>query len=73
MNTKISKDTFLMGALLATALLTVGFASIRTNEDLLARDAALMVVKSGTLIADATPATQTMALQATNFEVSGWL
>ena len=39
MNTKISKDTFLMGALLTAALLTVGFASIRTNEDLLARDA----------------------------------
>ena len=73
MNTKISKDTFLMGALLAAALLTVGFASIRTNEDLLARDAALMVVKTATLIAAATPATQTMALQATSFEVSGWL
>ena len=41
-----------MGTLLAAALATVGFASIRTNEDLLARNAALMVVKSATLIAD---------------------
>ncbi|MEO8385454.1 MAG: hypothetical protein ABI583_09450 [Betaproteobacteria bacterium] len=62
MNTRISKDTFLMGALLAVALLTVGFASIRTNEDLLARDASLMVVKSATLIADARPVNQVTVL-----------
>ena len=62
MNTRISKDTFLMGTLLATALLTVGFGSIRTNEDLLARDAALMVVKSVTLIADARPVNQEAVL-----------
>jgi hypothetical protein len=55
MNTKMSKDTFLMGALLAAALFTVGLGSIRTYERLMARDAALMVVESATLIADAQP------------------
>lgn len=58
MNTRLSKDTFLMGTLLVAALLTLGFGSIRTNEELLARDAALMVVKSATLIADARPVSQ---------------
>jgi len=62
MNTRISKDTFLMGALLATALFTVGLGSIRTHQDLMTRDAALMVVKSATLIADAKPVDQKPAL-----------
>jgi hypothetical protein len=62
MNTRMSKDTFLMGALLTAALFTVGVASIRSNESLLTRDAALMVVKSATLIAAARPADQATVL-----------
>ena len=62
LNTRISKDTFLMGALLATALFTVGLGSIRTHQDLMTRDAALMVVKSATLVADAKPVDQKPAL-----------
>ena len=62
MNTKISKDTFLMGTLLVAALLTLGCGSIRTSEELPAGDAALMVVKSATLIADAQPMNHSAAL-----------
>ena len=62
MNTKVSKDTFLMGTLLTAVLFTVGLGSIRTHQDLMARDAALMVVKSATLIAGAKPADLRTAL-----------
>ncbi len=62
MNNKVSKDTFLMGTLLVAALLTMGCGSIRTSEELLAGDAALMVVKSATLIANTRPMIHAAAL-----------
>lgn len=62
MNTRISKDTLMMGTLLVAALLTVVIGSIRTSEVLLVPDATLIVVKSVTLIADAMPAVQKMVL-----------
>ena len=62
MNTRISKDTLMMGTVLVAALLTVVIGSIRTSEVLLVPDATLIVVKSVTLIADAMPAVQKMVL-----------
>ena len=57
MNTamKVSKDTILMSALLAAALMAAGAAAIHSDGETHAREAALMVVKSAALIAEVPP------------------
>ena len=51
--TKPSKDTILMCTLTMASLAAVGAGTIHSSEQTRAREAALMVVKSATLIVEA--------------------
>jgi hypothetical protein len=53
MKTKPSKDTLLMSTLLAAALTLASAVAIHSSEQTRARDAALLAVKSATLIVNA--------------------